>query len=155
MAARSGSAYLFKSNARHPPLLLYKFFTQLVIQIKIAICFPILFEDLFPGVQRFPDTGSLPLSTRNRKGDVIDLPFALGVFHYDDILIVLAGQVIYIVFQVGEAAMPFRVIRQTNNVKGYLPLQHIVKKEMRFVICRKGGEGDVNYQFSQAWRRAR
>ena len=84
---------------------------EVVIEIEQVICLAIFFEDLFPGVEGFPDTGAFSQAVGDVKGDVIDLAFQLCIFHYYYILAVLAGQVVDVVAKIGETAMPAWIVR--------------------------------------------
>lgn len=72
-------------------------FTHLIIHPQQLIAPPLLIKDPFPGIQRLPDTGSLPSPIGDGKSYLIHLLLQLRVFHDDNILLIAPGQIIDII----------------------------------------------------------
>ena len=112
----------------------YKLPVQVVIDIQQLIGLAGFVEDLFPGVERFPDTRPFPKTARHAEGDIVDLPLELRILHHDHILPILSRQVIYVIFQVGKRTMPAGIIGQPDDIEGNLTLEHVIDEKMRLVI---------------------
>jgi hypothetical protein len=66
---------------------------DVVVEVEEVVGVAVGVEDLFPGVEGFPDAGAFGVGAGG-GGDVVDLVFEGGVFDDDDVLVVLADEVV-------------------------------------------------------------
>src|SRR6185437_14087606 len=100
-----------------------------------------LVEDLLPGIEGFPDTRTLAKAAGHAERDIVDLTLELRILHHDHIFSILLRQIVDIVLQVRERAMPTRIIAQSDDIERNIAAKHIVDKEMRLVVL--AAQGDV------------
>src|SRR5687768_5554265 len=112
----------------------HKLFADFIIHSHEAIGLAVALKNLFPGIERLPDAGTFAAAVRYLETNVVHFFFFMRVLHYNHISIVLFGEISRIVFQVFQRAMPFRIVRKPDHVKGNLPRYHIVIEQPAFVV---------------------